>query len=286
MGWNSVADDMDDTNARRGSSADRVLSVLDYFTTEHPAWTVDGLQAEMGGSRATTYRYVKALVDAGLLAPAAGGEYVLGARIIELDRQIRLRDPLLAAARGVMARVCQERQANLMLCSFYGDKVMCVDQEWIDPRVQSSYERGRPMPLFRGATARMILAYLPTYQQKNLLLNHAREIAEAGLGETWEEFRTNLKAMRKEGSHVSWGQIDSNLVGIGAPVFHGQGEVTGSLSFIVARKGLEEARIQELRQAVMAAAAEISGRLDRMTAAPNSTQPMPRSSRRLSSGGR
>ncbi len=281
-----MATKMDDSAARRGSSADRMLGILDYFTTETPAWTVDALQAEMGGSRATTYRYVKALVDAGLLAPAAGGAYVLGARIIELDRQIRLCDPLLAAARDVMSRVCDTYQANLMLCSFYGEKVMCVHQEWIDTKVQSSYERGRPMPLFRGATARMILAHLPTYQQKNLLLNHAKEIADSGLGETWEEFRGNLKAMRRDGSCVSFGQIDNTLVGIGAPIFLGQGDVTGSLSFIVSRAGLKDARIEELRAAVKVAAAEVSERLDLVMSVTNGGNQASRSPRRLAAGTR
>jgi DNA-binding IclR family transcriptional regulator len=263
-----------------------MLGILDYFTIETPAWTVDALQIEMGGSRATTYRYVKALVDAGLLAPAAGGAYVLGARIIELDRQIRLCDPLLAAARDVMVRVCEALQANLMLCGFYGENVMCVHQEWIDAKVQSSYERGRPMPLFRGATARVILAHLPTYQQKNLLLTYGKEIAESGLGENWDEFRGNLKTLRREGSCVSFGQIDNTLVGIGAPIFLGQGDVTGSLSFIVSRGGLKEARIEELRAAVKAAAAEISERLDLVMSVANGGNQASRSPRRLAAGTR
>jgi DNA-binding IclR family transcriptional regulator len=142
------------------------------------------------------------------------------------------------------------------------------------------------MPLFRGATARMILAHLPTYQQKNLLLNHAKEIADSGLGETWEEFRGNLKAMRRDGSCVSFGQIDNTLVGIGAPIFLGQGDVTGSLSFIVSRAGLKDARIEELRAAVKVAAAEVSERLDLVMSVTNGGNQASRSPRRLAAGTR
>ena len=38
---------------------------------------------------ATAYRYLKSLTESGLLAPTAGGAYVLGSRIIELDRHLR-----------------------------------------------------------------------------------------------------------------------------------------------------------------------------------------------------
>ncbi|MEZ5593436.1 MAG: hypothetical protein R3F53_23100 [Gammaproteobacteria bacterium] len=47
---------------------------------------------------------------------------------------------------------------NIMLCRYYGDKVMCADQTWPDDSIRSSYQRGRPMPLFSGATAKTILA--------------------------------------------------------------------------------------------------------------------------------
>lgn len=266
----------------RGSSSDRMLSVLDRFTADAPAWTVEGLQVELECSRATTYRYVRALVEVGLLAAAAGGTYVLGPRIIELDRQIRLCDPLVIAAKDVMVRVKQEMQANLMLCSFYGDKVMSVHQEWVDPKIESSYERGRPMPLFRGATAKTILANLPTYQQRALLQRYGDEIAEAGLGKTWDEFRKHLKSFRQDHAIVSWGEIDPTLVGIGAPIFFEEGQVTGSLSFILRKARLSDERVEDLREAVSAAAVEISGRLGMVTSSSATGQHVARPPRRNS----
>ena len=43
--------------------------------------------------------------------------------------------------------------ARQLMCSYYGDKVMCVDRYWTDDSIESSYARGRPFPMFRGATA-------------------------------------------------------------------------------------------------------------------------------------
>jgi len=268
-----------------GSSSTRMLHVLDFFTLEKPVWTVEELQDALSSSRATTYRYVKALVDAGLLAPATEGAYVLGSRIIELDRQIRLSDPLLAAARQVMEQVSAETGANLMLCSFYGEKVMCIDREWVDTSFQSSFERGRPMPLFKGATAKMILAYLPPYHQRNILLHNAREIAEVGLGETWEEFRENMKALRREVGHVSYGEVDPTLIGIGAGILLETGEVVGSISFIAKRADTGPERIEMLRERIARAAGEIADRLGSLDAFAGGSGQITRSSRRLTVSG-
>ena len=47
----------------------RVLGVIDLFTETKPIWTADELIEAQATSRATTYRDLRALVDAGFLAP-------------------------------------------------------------------------------------------------------------------------------------------------------------------------------------------------------------------------
>ena len=140
----------------------------------------------------------------------------------------------MRAARDVMRAAGDELHANLMLCSYYGDKVMCVDRYWTDDSIESSYARGRPFPMFRGATAKPILANLPPYQLRNLMLWHAAEIREAGLGEDWDEFRANLKQLRA-GVCVSHGEVDRGLMGIGAAIFSPDQKVVGSLVFIASQ---------------------------------------------------
>jgi DNA-binding IclR family transcriptional regulator len=244
-------------------SLDKMLSILNLFTEANSFVTQDDITRSLGCSRATAYRYLKSLSSAGLIGPVNGGAYVVGSRIIELDRLLRLRDPILLAARSVMEELARKHNANVMLCCYYGDKVMCADTEWPDTSYQSSYERGRPMPMFLGATAKAILAHLTPYQQRNLMLWHPAEIAAAGLGQNWDEFRANMRRLRRDKVVVSHGEIDPGLVGIGAPIFSAEGKVLGSLVVIVptdlSSKG--QARIDKLRQAALDAAECITARL-------------------------
>ena len=115
-----------------------------------------------------------------------------------------------------------------------------------------------------------------------MLLRYGKEIEEAGLGANWDEFRQELRKCRQQHALVSWGEIDPALVGIGAPIFFEEGQVTGSLSFIVRKTRLGEERIEELRRAVTEAAAEISGRLGMVTSASATGQHVARPPRRLS----
>ena len=138
--------------------------MLGLFTVEQPQWTVEDAAGQLGVSATTAYRYFKQLTGAGLISPVAGASYTLGPAIIQMDRQIQVSDPVLRAARGVMHTLIRARATArpLLLCRLFHDRVMCVHQVLgRGPQAPVSYERGRLMPLFRGATSKIILAHLP-----------------------------------------------------------------------------------------------------------------------------
>ena len=111
------------------TSLNRMLGLLDLFTEREPVWKVEALVERSALSRATVYRYVRELCDAGLLARVTASDYALGPRIIELDRQIRLSDPLFTAGQPVVAELVAETGEIGLLASLYGDRIICVHVE-------------------------------------------------------------------------------------------------------------------------------------------------------------
>lgn len=215
------------------SSLDRMLTILDLFDESLMSIQLDHAVQATGASKATAYRYIQSLCNRGLLAPAAGGSYVLGPRIIELDRLVRKMDPLLSSASTLIRAASVELNINIMLCSFYGDKVMCADLAWPDRSVEEIYERGRPMPLFRGAMAKIILANLTPYQLRSIMLWHGEAIREAGLGDDWEDFRSRMTKLRRAGFCVSRAEVFPGLIGVSAPIFDAEQRVLGSVVLII-----------------------------------------------------
>ena len=246
--------------AQGDTSIARVLGILDLFTPQTPVWTVDMLVERLALGRATVYRYVRALGDAGFLVPVSGAGYVLGPRFIEFDRSIRLADPLLQIVPPVMAELRQAVNGAQLLCAFYGLRVLSVLQDKTDPNITMSMERGRPFPLFQGSPSRVILAHLPTYQLRNLALNHQAAIAAAGLGENWTEFRDAMRVIRKTGYLVA-SDIDKALVGISAPIFHAPGAVAASLCLVRLKENVTESDAAELGRLAVDACQRISREL-------------------------
>jgi DNA-binding IclR family transcriptional regulator len=218
------------------TASDRSLGVLKLFTLERPVWTADEMAAELGVSSATIYRFIRALEEVGLIAGARAAKFTLGPAIIQLDRQIQLSDPMLRAAEPVMSELRQyaPEGAVVLLCRSYGDSVLCMRQV-VSPGPQAlvSYERGRPMPLFAGATSKVILAHQPRRMLKALYAKHGEAIAAAGLGSTWGELLLALTEIRKVGYAITVAEIDRGRIGIAAPILDDERQAIGSLSFVV-----------------------------------------------------
>lgn len=227
------------------NSPERMLAVLDLFEGQSMEWTMEDMSARLGYTRSTIYRYLKSLTEAGLLTSLPGIGYTLGPRIVELDFAMRSRDPLIVAGRPIMAELVREAHGVALLCRRYRDRVLCVHQEQNAPGFVSNYERGRARPLLRGAASRIILAHMPAGAIKRVLdAQEPRELVAAGLGESANEARIRLRAIRQRGWDMTSGDVTPGVTGIAAPVFDQKKQVLGSLSLTLAgRLGDEKAAL-------------------------------------------
>jgi DNA-binding IclR family transcriptional regulator len=143
-----------------------------------------------------------------------------------------------------------------LLCRLFRSQVMCVHQEFAArPDFAISYERGRPMPLFRGAASKSILANMPLRAVKAISQEHQAKFAQAGLGRTWDEVKERLRELRSAGVSVTQGELDPGMCGIAVPLFEATGVVIGSLSVVLPQPGKgkstaapEEKKRPKLRQ--------------------------------------
>ena len=210
------------------TTADRVLTVLSLFSGDKWVWTVEEAAQALGLPTSTTYRYFKSLADCELIGPHQTGNYVLGPAVYELDRALRTHDPFVNAASGEMLRLAAENDRTIILLTrLYKNKVMCVHREGESFAAQG-YERGRPMPLERGAASKVILANLPLRQLRTLA-----EDIEADGGPSIGDLRNELRTIRANGYAITYGEIDPGKVGISVPVFRENEVLEGSLSFVL-----------------------------------------------------
>ncbi|NVO12477.1 MAG: helix-turn-helix domain-containing protein [Rhodoplanes sp.] len=211
----------------------RFVRILRLFDEERCVWTVPEMASALGQPASSVYRAVRELVAAAFLEPATEAHYRLGAAFVEFDRLVRLTDPLMRLGEPRLADVAHQAgvPCAVLLARLFGDTVMCVADTRTGalPR-RPSYERGRPMPLTRGATSKTILAQLPA---RRLLRLIARIEGEATPLAQITELRDILSVIRKRGHCVSRGEIDDGLAGLAVPIAVPELGIAASLSLVV-----------------------------------------------------
>lgn len=221
------------------SSICKAFQILDLLSEDQATITSEDVSDALGTSRSTTYRYIKSLCDSGFLVQFRRGVFALGPRIVELERKIQLSDPLLNSSRGAMRdSVDAFAGSALLLCGLWGDRVLCIhhaQSEAVDDTLPLEIERarGRPFPLFKGAASLAILAHLTVQKRRSIFLKYSREIADAGLGTTWQEFRQATRALRSKQHVVTRGTFGTSLVAVAAPILDEDGNVVGSITRIL-----------------------------------------------------
>jgi DNA-binding IclR family transcriptional regulator len=242
-------------------STDRILAILDLFTEERLEWTPEALMAELGYSRPTLYRYLKSLRESGLLTSLPGAGFTLGPRVVELDFLMRKSDPLSASGQASLRRLTRSYPCSALLVRWYGSKLLCVASECSTPGSLSSYPRGRPMPLARGAISRAIMAWLPRRRLIQLIEANLSELTSIGLGGGTDEVLEAMRRIRRARHAVAHGEVTPGVVGIAAPVFDAGRSPIAALAVTIVEGDATPDRIDQIAAAVTDEAAQVSSGL-------------------------
>ncbi|MBA1203965.1 helix-turn-helix domain-containing protein [Pseudomonas capeferrum] len=221
------------------SSLNRMLSVLDLFTSDRPVWEADAIVDTLGCSTPTGYRYLKELMQAGLLQRLNGGYYALGPRIALLDYIIRTTDPLLGISIPLMRELVEKTECRCVLSRMDGEFFLDLHHERPERDVQLNYGRGRPRPLFLGGAPKVIIAHYPPKKLRALYDRHIAKIAAAGLGADWESFQQRMQAIRRDGFYLSHGELDAGISALSVPVKFSAKENCAALALVASTSRFE-----------------------------------------------
>jgi DNA-binding IclR family transcriptional regulator len=246
------------------SSAEKVFAALGLFTPKRAVWTPERAAKALGVSRASAYRYFSILSEAGFLESGAGPGYTLGPAIVELDRQIRLNDPLVQVSVDLMNDLAETTGGVILLCRLYRQRVLCIHQaRGMAAPDFVSYERGRAMPLYRGATSKAILAFLPQRELTALVERDRSEIARAGLPPDGAALREALEPVRRQRLCLTDREVDPGACGAAVPLLE-RARVVGSLSVVLTVSARHDGKLDRAARLLVKAGHRIEAELEHL----------------------
>ncbi len=239
----------------------RVLAILDLYVSGKAEWTVEEMAEAIGVSTSTAYRYTKELCAAGFLDPISRSKYALGPAFIQYDYLLRADDPLIRHATPIMQDMIArtDPRIDIVLSRLFNNCVLCIHQEnGPMPHPPTSYARGVAMPLFVGATSKVILAHMPDRALRRLYLEMEDLIKKTLPAQTWSGLKEELKHIRKQGFCLTTSEVTKSRVGIAAPVFR-EGAIVASLSIVMEITVFEElSDTHNVSEIIRQAASQIS----------------------------
>ena len=245
------------------NSLERVVALLDVFSEERLEWTPEEMMAELGYSRPTLYRYLKTLKEAGFLTSMPSGGYTLGPRVVEMDFLMRKSDMLVQRAQPHLEAFAAAWPCNSLLVRWYGNKLLCIASECSTAEALTSYPRGRPMPLARGAISRAIIASLPRRKLVPVVEANLADLREVGLGADSEAILEALRQIRRTGYALAHGEVTPGVVGIAAPVFDGAANPVAAVGVTIAEDTAARLDTGDIGGRIAETAREISMHLSR-----------------------
>lgn len=243
----------------RNSTADRALTILEMFSETQLTVSAVEVAQELAVARSTAYRYLQSLVSRGFLEESPTGGFRLGLRVLELSRLARRGYGLSEVALPRMRQLSERFEQTVLLTRRVGTTVMCLEREVFPGQlVRLSYERGSQLPLTAGASALVLLAWLPEETARQLLESAPRpRFTEHTLTEV-EDLMARLHQIHQDGYSISEAEVDPDAMGIATPVFDPDGQVTAGLSIVALGGRIDPGRRTEMIAALGEASQQIS----------------------------
>ncbi|PCI87611.1 MAG: hypothetical protein COB24_05660 [Hyphomicrobiales bacterium] len=210
----------------------RFIDIIRLFDETQGQWTIPEMAERLGAPTSTIYRNARELSKAGFLESAPSSRYRLGPAFVEFNRRFQLTDPLMRTGSKFLTSLISHVPAPsvVALSRLYDNQVMCtITQQSPNIKFSTSYQKGHPMPLLKGATSKVILASLKPKRLNELL---DQQFEDCKTDATKKQFLIELKEINRRGYCVTRGEVDQGLIGLAAPIVSEKHNIFASLSII------------------------------------------------------
>jgi DNA-binding IclR family transcriptional regulator len=243
---------------------ERGLDLLLVFSESNPLLSAAQLAEQSGLPLSTVYRLLQTLEARGFVTPGGGGRYQLGPSILAMVPVLRRR--LDQGIGGVALPIMEELAATtgetviLTVCS--NSLAVCIQSVESDQALRLSFRRGVINPLWCGASAKVLLAYLDRETQVAVIEQAVGQSYANGIRVEAEALVGQLIAIRANGYACTSDEVDRGVRAVAVPVLQAGRQLLAGLSVAAPHARLEVSAVPALAAQLTSAAARITARMD------------------------
>ena len=238
----------------------RGLAVLEAFTSETPALTLNELAKAVDLSRSSAYRLVYTLNELGFLEREGDSKtYRLGSRVLRLGFAYLASQEMVEIARPHLAKLRDRTNCSAHLGILDGTDILYVARYADRKALTSRVQVGARLPAHATSIGRAILSQFTAGE----IRRRFRDVAMASYSDvTPTDIEALIALLARDAARgyvLSHSAFEPGIASIAVPIFHEDGTVAGAIN-ITTPEQTTEADILEttIKDAVLATADAIS----------------------------
>ncbi|BBH22689.1 IclR family transcriptional regulator [Paenibacillus baekrokdamisoli] len=237
-------------------AVERALDILLCFTSRNE-WAMTEIADNVGLHKSTVHRMLATLEDRGFVArDSASDRYRLGLRIWELSANMSGADDPAVISLPEMELLGETLGETISLYLRDGNERIRIQAVQSAQAVRRVAPVGARMPLYVGASSKVLIAFEEIAKQEELL-------ADGSWPDSFDKelYREQLEEIRKLGYATSIEEREQGAAAVSAPIFTRAGKLVAALSVSGPASRLTLQKMREQAPAIIEAASRLGAML-------------------------
>jgi DNA-binding IclR family transcriptional regulator len=211
-------------------TVDRLVSILDCFSPEQPAWSLAELSTHLELPKSTLHRFLVSLESHGILRRDSDDRrWRLGYRLSVWGGNAVQSAGLHQVARPAMQDLVDATGETAILTVFQAHEVVCIAKVETRHSVRMMLDVGMRRPPHAGASSKVLMAFLPEDKVQAIIEDKGLPRLCSNTITDPHELRAELIRIREMGYAVSREETDQGAWGIATPIRDPDGDVVAAI---------------------------------------------------------
>ena len=220
-------------------SVERLIDILSLFAEERNGLCARDISVVTGIPQSTCFRMLSCLVEAGLLEKS-GTLYGVGGTILRMAQGGQMYERLRRISLPYLRRLSHKTGQSVGMSVVDRDNFrLCI--ELVHNAAQELRQHTplrTPLPLHKGASGKMLWAFLPEVRRVQVYRDNALEMEES-----WEQVSRFLGEIRRKGCFFSTNERIQGACSVAAPVLGSEGDLIAVVTVSAVRQRFTEEEI-------------------------------------------
>ena len=212
------------------NSSEKTATLLKLLGRAPYVHSVTELGVQISCSKSGTFKLLASLVKTGLAAQTPEHKYTLGPAVYVLGRTYEDKIGLSKMVKPYLVRLRDMTGENASFSMLINGKAILIYREESQQLVRVMGNVGQERPLYAGATGKILGAY----QEESVIHKRLMEEPMKAFTENTilspEGLLNEYAKIREQGYAISDGELNSETIGIGAPIYDESGNIWAAVS--------------------------------------------------------